>query len=75
MSSDEKSGPVRRRRAIERPRIPSGRLADLKALLYEFYVQAGTPTLDEIAAPLPLFFPADCLTPSVNFAHEVRCPC
>jgi predicted negative regulator of RcsB-dependent stress response len=50
MSSDEESSPVRRRRAIERPRIPPGPLAELKALLYELYLQAGTPTLDEIAA-------------------------
>jgi hypothetical protein len=47
MSSDEKSGS---QRAINRPRVPAGPLADLKALLYELYLQAGTPTLDEIAA-------------------------
>jgi len=50
MSSDEKRGPVRRRRAIQRPLIPPGPLADLKSLLYELYLEAGTPTLDEIAA-------------------------
>jgi hypothetical protein len=50
MSSDEKSAPVRRRRAIERPHMPPGPLADLKAFLYELYVEAGTPALDEIAA-------------------------
>ena len=47
MSSDEKSGS---QRAIKRPRVPPGPLADLKALLYQLYLEAGTPTLDEIAA-------------------------
>ena len=51
MSGDGKGGgPVRRPRVIERPRVPPGPLADLKALIYELYLQAGTPTLDEIAA-------------------------
>jgi len=50
MSGDGKGGgPVRRPRVIERPRVPPGSLADLKALIYELYLQAGTPTLDEIA--------------------------
>ena len=51
MSGDGKgSGPVRRPRVIERPQVPPGPLADLKALIYELYLRAGTPTLDEIAA-------------------------
>ena len=51
MSGDGKAGrPVRRPRVIGRPRVPPGLLADLKALLYELYLQAGTPTLDEMAA-------------------------
>jgi uncharacterized protein YidB (DUF937 family) len=50
MSSDKKGGPVRRPRVIGRPRVPPGPLAELKALLYELYLQAGTPTLDEIAS-------------------------
>ena len=51
MSGDGKTGrPARRRRAIERPRVPPGLVADLKALLYELYLQAGMPTLDEMAA-------------------------
>ena len=51
MSGDGKGrGPVRRPRVIERPQVPPGPLADLKALIYELYLQAGTPTLDEIAA-------------------------
>jgi len=48
MSGDEKGG-ARRPRVIGRPRVPPGPLADLKALLYELYLQAGTPTLDTIA--------------------------
>jgi hypothetical protein len=51
MSSDRKSGgPVRRPRTIERPRVPPGPLADLKAFVYELYLEAGAPSLDEIAA-------------------------
>jgi hypothetical protein len=51
MSGDGKAGdPVRRPRAIERPWVPPGPLADLKALIYELYLQAGTPTLDDLAA-------------------------
>jgi len=45
MSSDEKSGS---QRAIKRPRLPPGPLADLKALLYQLYLEAGTPKLDQI---------------------------
>ena len=49
MSSDkEDRGPVRRPRAIGRPRVPPGPLADLKVLIYELYLAAETPTLDEI---------------------------
>ena len=45
MSSDEKRGS---QRPIGRPRVPPGPLADLKALLYELYLEAGTPRLDQI---------------------------
>ena len=45
MSSDEKSGS---QRAIERPRVPPGPLAELKALLYQLYREAGTPKLAQI---------------------------
>ena len=45
MSSDEKSGS---QRAIKRPRVPPGPLADLKALLYQLYREAGTPRLNQI---------------------------
>ena len=45
MSSDEKSGS---QRAIRRPRVPPGPLADLKALLYQLYLEAGTPRLNQI---------------------------
>jgi hypothetical protein len=49
MSTDKKDrGPVRRPRAIGRPLVPPGPLADLKALIYELYLAAETPTLDEI---------------------------
>ena len=49
MSSDkEDRDPVRRSRVIKRPYVPAGRLADLKALIYELYLAAETPTLDEI---------------------------
>jgi hypothetical protein len=51
MSGDGKrDGPVRRPRVIQRPGVPPGPLADLKALVYELYLHAGTPTLDEMAA-------------------------
>ena len=50
MSGDGKDrGPVRRPRAIERPQVPPGPLADLKALIYQLYLQAGPPKLDEMA--------------------------
>jgi len=45
MSSDEKSGS---QRAIKRPRVPPGPLADLKALIYGLYLEAGTPRLAQI---------------------------
>ena len=48
MSGDGKGSGARRPRAISRPRVPPGPLADLKALLYELYLAAGTPTLNEI---------------------------
>jgi hypothetical protein len=51
MSGDGRGGgSVRRPRVIGRPRVPPGPLADLKDLLYELYLQAGTPTLDQIAS-------------------------
>ena len=49
MSSDKEGpDPVRRPRVIKWPHVPPGRLADLKALIYELYLAAETPTLDEI---------------------------
>ena len=50
MGGDEKGGQARRPRVIERPRVSPGPLADLKALMYELYLEAGAPSLDEIAA-------------------------
>jgi len=47
MSSDERR---RRPRPVEPPRLPDGPLKDLKAAVYELYLQADTPTLDEIKA-------------------------
>ena len=50
MSGDERGGgPVRRPKMIERPQLPPRPLANLKALIYELYVEAGTPPLDQIA--------------------------
>ena len=45
MSDDEKSGS---QRAIKPPWLPPGPLADLKALLYQLYVEAGTPRLNQM---------------------------
>ncbi|MFF3208646.1 MULTISPECIES: tetratricopeptide repeat protein [unclassified Streptomyces] len=39
-------------RVIPRPVVPAGPLRDLKDLLYESYLAAGPPTLDEMAAAL-----------------------
>src|SRR5208282_3589800 len=50
MSGDGTCSEGRRPRAIGRPWVPPGPLADLKALLYELYLEAGTPTLDQVAA-------------------------
>ncbi|MFI9255789.1 hypothetical protein [Streptomyces sp. NPDC053069] len=53
MSRDTGGGPVKRPRALERARVgwPSS-LQELKDLLYEVYLAAGTPSLDEIAADI-----------------------
>jgi hypothetical protein len=45
MSSDEKRGS---QRPIKQPVVPPGPLADLKALVYELYAEAGSPRLDQI---------------------------
>ena len=51
MSSDGRGGsPTQRKRLVGRPLLPQGRLADLKALVYELYLVAGAPVMDEIAA-------------------------
>lgn len=54
MSSDEigtvPSRAVKRPRPVKRPVVPPGQLADLKELVYRLYLEAGTPSLDEIAA-------------------------
>ncbi|MFD0683273.1 hypothetical protein [Actinomadura fibrosa] len=50
MSRDESAGDgVRRPRLVTRPRVAPGPLRDLKDLLYELYLEAGAPSLDDIA--------------------------
>ncbi|UKY47887.1 tetratricopeptide repeat protein [Streptomyces inhibens] len=48
MSRDKRTDPVRRARTVKRARVGAGPLRELKDLLYEVYLAAGTPTLDEI---------------------------
>nr|WP_263656720.1 sel1 repeat family protein [Nonomuraea aurantiaca] len=52
MSGDGSGGARRRPRPITRPPSMPGALGQLKDLLYELYVQAGRPSLDEIAADI-----------------------
>src|SRR5258708_30468419 len=52
MSGDRGDGPVRRPRPIKRAQVGPGPLRELKDLLYEVYLAAGAPTLDEIAADI-----------------------
>ncbi|MEU9273163.1 hypothetical protein AB0E04_48540 [Streptomyces sp. NPDC048251] len=47
--SKERGGSMR---VIPRPEVPAGPLRDLKDLLYESYLAAGPPTLDEMASAL-----------------------
>ncbi|UGY92469.1 hypothetical protein [Streptomyces gobiensis] len=50
MSRDTRGGPAKRPRTLERARVGWPRaLRGLKDLLYEVYLAAGTPSLDEIA--------------------------
>jgi hypothetical protein len=50
MSRDKGGGPARRPRTLERARVGWPRpLRELKDLLYEVYLAAGVPTLDEIS--------------------------
>lgn len=39
-------------RVIPRPAVPAGPLRDLKDLLYESYLAAGPPTLDEMTVAM-----------------------
>src|SRR4051812_21040686 len=53
MSRDEQTSQPgasgsRRPRPLSRAQLPPGPLRELKDLLYQLYVQAGRPTLDEI---------------------------
>lgn len=43
----EDRDPVRRPRGDQAAVCAAGRLADLKALIYELYLAAGPPTLDK----------------------------
>ncbi|MEU5417385.1 hypothetical protein [Streptomyces clavifer] len=50
MSRDKEGGPARRPRVLARARVGWPRpLRELKDLVYEVYLAAGTPSLDEIA--------------------------
>jgi hypothetical protein len=50
MSGDEKRRRVRRPRPVEPLRVPPGPLQKLKRLLYEVYLAAAAPSMDDIAA-------------------------
>ena len=50
MSGDGRGGGAAAAAGDRAARVPPGPLADLKALVYELYLAAGTPVLDEIAA-------------------------
>ncbi|MEV5186666.1 hypothetical protein [Streptomyces werraensis] len=52
MSRDKGDGPVRRPRQVKRAVVAPGPLKDLKDLLYEVYLAADAPTLDDIAAAI-----------------------
>ncbi|MFJ3722718.1 hypothetical protein ACIPYQ_09100 [Streptomyces sp. NPDC090045] len=52
MSGDTGGGPVKRPRRLEQARVAPGPLRKLKDLLYEAYVAAGAPSLDEITAEI-----------------------
>jgi hypothetical protein len=46
---DKPSAPIRRPRPISRPRLHDGPLKQLKDLLYQLYLDAGAPSMDDIA--------------------------
>ncbi|MFI6078973.1 tetratricopeptide repeat protein [Actinoplanes sp. NPDC051343] len=48
MSSDGSQRGRSSPRPLERPRLPAGPLNDLKSAIYQLYLDADTPTLDEI---------------------------
>jgi hypothetical protein len=68
MSRDKDTRRVARPRVIDRPLLPPGPLHDLKALLYQLYLAAGSPTLDEIAARIA----ADDALPGAPARDTVR---
>jgi hypothetical protein len=49
MSTDENRPQIRRRRRIVRADLPAGPARDLRDVLYDLHLRAGTPTLDAIA--------------------------
>ena len=50
MDSDKSQGSVRRPRLIARPQLPEGPLKHLKDTLYQLYLDASAPSLDEITS-------------------------
>jgi hypothetical protein len=65
MSGDGRSGARQggSQRAIPRRDVPPGPLADLKALVYELYLQAGKPKLDQFEALYELYLDAGSPSP------------
>jgi len=52
MSADETRQPKRRRRQIGRAELPAGPALELRDVIYELYLNADSPTLDEIVVQI-----------------------
>ena len=50
MDSDKSQASIRRARLIARPQLPEGPLKHLKDMLYQLYLDAGAPSLDQITS-------------------------
>ncbi len=50
MNHDKRSASSKRPRLVQRAQVAPGPLGDLKNLLYQVYLEAGAPSLDQIAA-------------------------